>query len=118
MQWVKIQYVMNGICDILNKFHVHSLQGEARVIARLQPDTIDVKARRQQIQKAIEQDSPFYKKKKILNFVSDRAHGKYFNIQITGSLRWVANFVKLHYLLIDDQNHRYLGRWYLHAIDE
>lgn len=76
MQWVKIQYVMNGICDILNKFHVHSLQGEARVIARLQPDTIDVKARRQQIQKAIEQDSPFYKKKKILNFVSDRAHGK------------------------------------------
>lgn len=52
------------------------IQGEARVIARLQPDTIDVKARRQQIQKTIEQDSPFYKKKKILNFVSDRAHGK------------------------------------------
>lgn len=52
------------------------LSGEARVIARLQPDTIDVKARRQQIQRTIEQDSPFYKKKKILNFVSDRAHVK------------------------------------------
>ncbi|XP_061163996.1 uncharacterized protein LOC133173092 [Saccostrea echinata] len=52
------------------------LSGEARVIARLKPDTIDIKARRQQIQKTIEQDSPFYKKKKILNFVSDRAHVK------------------------------------------
>lgn len=78
---------MKGSIVGLNKIHVHTLQGEARVIARLQPDTIDVKARRQQIQKAIEQDSPFYKKKKILNFVSDRAHGKYVNIYITGSLR-------------------------------
>lgn len=65
-----------------------TFQGEARVIARLKPDTIDVKARRQQIQKTIEHDSPFYKKKKILNFVSDRAHGmcfhsnKQFTIQV------------------------------------
>lgn len=72
----KVQYVMKGSSDGLNEIHIHSLQGEARVIARLQPDTIDVKARRQQIQRTIEQDSPFYKKKKILNFVSDRAHGK------------------------------------------
>ncbi|KAK3100533.1 hypothetical protein FSP39_021438 [Pinctada imbricata] len=50
------------------------LSGEARVIAHLEPGTIDVKARRKEIQRVMENDSPFHRKKKILNFVSDRAY--------------------------------------------
>ncbi|XP_067661295.1 uncharacterized protein [Haliotis asinina] len=50
--------------------------GEARVLKYLQPDNIDLKARRRKVASALAAQSPFHKKKQILNFIEDRDYIK------------------------------------------
>ncbi|XP_052077493.1 uncharacterized protein LOC127715474 [Mytilus californianus] len=46
--------------------------GEARVLSYLKPEIIDISKRRKEIQKMMQMESPFYRKKKLLNFIAGR----------------------------------------------
>ncbi|KAL5011929.1 hypothetical protein ScPMuIL_010480 [Solemya velum] len=46
--------------------------GEARVLQNLEPETIDVRARRQKIQEASEEKSPYHRKLRLLNFIQEK----------------------------------------------
>ncbi|XP_064597570.1 uncharacterized protein LOC135464026 [Liolophura sinensis] len=50
--------------------------GEARVIKRLTPGTVDVKARRKKIRAILERESPHQRAKKLLDFISERDYTK------------------------------------------
>ena len=53
-----------------------STQGEARVFKYLHSDNVDVRARRRKVQAMINSQSPFYRKKRILNFVEEREYSE------------------------------------------
>ncbi|XP_046365970.1 uncharacterized protein LOC124141859 isoform X1 [Haliotis rufescens] len=50
--------------------------GEARILKYLEPDNIDLKARRRKVASALAAQSSFHKKKQILNFIEDRDYIK------------------------------------------
>lgn len=54
-------------------------QGEARVIKRLTPGTVDVKARRKKIRAILDRESPHQRTKKLLDFISERDYSKWID---------------------------------------
>ncbi|OWF46626.1 uncharacterized protein LOC110455484 [Mizuhopecten yessoensis] len=50
--------------------------GEARVLSHLKPGVINVRKRRKEIQAAMEEESPYHRKTKILNFIAQKDHLK------------------------------------------
>ena len=69
-----------------------STQGEARVFKYLHPNNIDVRARRRKVQAMINSQSPFYRKKRILNFVEEREYSESLDAFCSSLRLATANF--------------------------
>ena len=47
------------------------------MLKHLEPGRVDVKSRRKKIQQMMEEQSPYHKKKKILDFIADGTSSKF-----------------------------------------